>query len=132
MLNMYNELKELLNNSYSIMSNYKVACILQMKDGNIYEGVNVENPSFKDGMCAEQVAIGSAISDGYKEGDFDKIYLLGSSENSISPCFLCRQLLVEVMDKDCEIISYDKNGNKNIYKISDLCPHAFSKENLND
>lgn len=132
MLNMYNELKELLNNSYSIMSNYKVACILQMKDGNIYEGVNVENPSFKDGMCAEQVAIGSAISDGYKEGDFDKLYLLGSSENSITPCFLCRQLLIEVMDKECKIISYDKNGNNKIYKISDLCPHAFSKEDLND
>ncbi len=129
---MYNELKELINNSYSIMSNYKVACIVKMKDGKIFKGVNVENPSFKDGMCAEQVAIGSAIADGYKEGDFDCIYLLGSSKKSITPCFLCRQLIIEVMDIDNKIISYDENGNETLYKISDLCPHAFSKENLND
>ena len=132
MLNMYNELKELLSNSYSIMSDYKVACIIKMKDGSFYKGVNVENPSFKDGMCAEQVAIGSAITDGYKEGDFDKIYLLGSSKKSITPCFLCRQLLVEFFDNVDEIISYDDNGSKKIYKVKDLCPHSFSKEDLND
>ena len=132
MLNMYEELKKILDNSYSIMSNYKVACIVKMKDGKTYKGVNVENPSFKDGMCAEQVAIGSAISDGYKEGDFDILYLLGSSKKAITPCFLCRQLLVEFMEPDNKIISYDNEGNETIYKVSDLCPYTFSKEDLND
>ena len=129
---MYNELKELIKNSYSNMSNYKVACIIKMKDGTLYKGVNIENPSFKDGMCAEQVAIGSAISDGYKEKDFDKIYLLGSNISSITPCFLCRQLLIEFFDKDSLVVSYNVDGKETIYKISDLCPFPFSKENLND
>lgn len=129
---MFDELKKLMNNCYVKNSNYRVAVIVKMKDGKLYSGVNVENPSFKDGMCAEQVAIGSAISDGYKEGDFDTLYLLGSSKKSITPCFLCRQLLVEFMDSDNKIISYDESGKETIYKVSDLCPYAFSKENLYD
>lgn len=129
---MFERLKELQNNCYVNNSNYKVSVIVKMKDGTLYEGVNVENPSFKDGMCAEQVAIGSAISDGYKEGDFDTLYLLGSSKKAITPCFLCRQLLVEFMECDNKIISYDNEGNETIYKVSDLCPYTFSKEDLND
>ena len=129
---MFERLKELQNNCYVNNSNYKVSVIVKMKDGTLYEGVNVENPSFKDGMCAEQVAIGSAISDGYKEGDFDILYLLGSSKKAITPCFLCRQLLVEFMECDNKIISYDNEGNETIYKVSDLCPYTFSKEDLND
>lgn len=129
---MFERLKELQNNCYVNNSNYKVGVIVKMKDGTLYEGVNVENPSFKDGMCAEQVAIGSAISDGYKEGDFDTLYLLGSSKKAITPCFLCRQLLVEFMHSDNKIISYDNEGNETIYKVSDLCPYTFSKEDLND
>lgn len=129
---MFEELKEIKKNSYSNISNYAVACIVKMKDGTYFKGVNVENPSFKDGLCAEQVAIGSAISDGYKKGDFDTLYLLGSSEHQITPCFLCRQLLTELMDLNTKVISYDKFGKKTVYKLSDLCPHTFGSGDLND
>ena len=129
---MFNDLKELLNRSYSKLSNYNVACIVVMKDGVKYKGVNIENPSFKDGLCAEQVAIGSAIADGYKEKDFDKIYLLGSSKNAITPCFLCRQVIIEFFDMNDEIISYDYTGKEHVYKVSELCPHAFGGKDLND
>ena len=37
------KLKELLNNSYAVYSNYKVSCILETKDNNYFYGVNVEN-----------------------------------------------------------------------------------------
>ena len=127
---MFNELKEIINNSYSPKSNYKVACIVKMKDGAFFKGVNVENPSFKDGMCAEQVAIGTAISEGYKEGEFENIYLLGSSKHAITPCFLCRQVLVEFCDKNTTIISYDEKGQETKYTLNELCPHTFSGEDL--
>lgn len=129
---MFNELEYLIKNSYCPKSKYAVACIVKMKDGNCFKGVNVENPSFKDGMCAEQVAIGTAISEGYKKGDFDTLYLLGSSKHAITPCFLCRQVLVEFFDKDNIIISYDCEGKETIYKVSELCPYTFSEEDLND
>jgi len=129
---MFNELKELIKNSYTPKSNYSVACIVKTKDGNFFKGVNIENPSFKDGLCAEQVAIGAAISEGYKKGEFEELYLLGSSKHAITPCFLCRQVLVEFFEKDTKIITYDEFGKDTIYKIEDLCPHTFSEEDLND
>ena len=129
---MFNELKELIKNSYSPKSKYAVACIIKMKDGKFFKGVNVENPSFKDGMCAEQVAIGTAISAGYKKGDFDTLYLLGSSKHAITPCFLCRQVLVEFFDKENKIISYDEMGKETTYTLDILCPHTFSEDDLND
>lgn len=129
---MFEKLKELIDNSYSIYSKYKVACIVKMKDGTLFEGVNIENPSFKDGLCAEQVAIGSAISDGYKKGDFDKIYLLGDSAYAITPCFLCRQVILEFFEDENEVISFTENGKEKVFLIKDLCPHAFSEKELNN
>ena len=129
---MFNVLVELKKNSYSNISKYATSCIVKMKDGTIFKGVNVENPSFKDGLCSEQVAIGSAIADGYKMGDFDSLYLLGSSEHFITPCFLCRQVLLEFFELDSKIISYDESGKETIYKLSDLCPHSFGSGDLND
>lgn len=131
-VSMFEKLLELRNNSYSKLSGYKVACIIKMNDDKEYNGVNIENPSFKDGMCAEQVAIGSAISDGYKKGDIKEMYLLGSSNKSITPCFLCRQLITEFMTNDTSIITYDKTGKETKYKVSELCSNAFGSDDLND
>ena len=129
---MYERLKKIRENSYSYKSNYKVACIVEMKDGTYFEGVNIENPSFKDGLCAEQVAIGTAIANGYTKYDFEKIYLLGSSDYSITPCFLCRQLIIEFFEVNKKVISYANDGTVKEYKISDLCPYAFSERDLNN
>lgn len=127
---MFERLKKLRENSYSYKSNYRVACIIQMKDGNIFEGVNVENPSFKDGLCAEQVAIGTAIAKGYTKNDFETLYLLGDSEYEITPCFLCRQLLIEFFEPTKLVITYNAKGKEKKYKISELCPHTFSEKEL--
>lgn len=129
---MYKELCEIINNSYSNISNHKVACIVTMKDGKTFEGVNVENPSLKDGLCAEQVAIGSAIAKGYTKGDFNSIYILGSSNHAITPCFLCRQVLVEFFNENALVITYDKEGNESKYLIKELCPYTFGEADLND
>ena len=129
---MFERLKGIIDNSYSNKSDFKVACIVEMKDGKTFEGVNVENPSFKDGLCAEQVAIGTAVAHGYTKNDFEKIYLLGSNAYPITPCFLCRQLIVEFIEMDKKVITYSNDGKEKVYKISELCPHTFSERDLNN
>ncbi|MGL5205064.1 MAG: cytidine deaminase family protein, partial [Metamycoplasmataceae bacterium] len=57
-------LKEIANKSYSPYSNFKVAVILEMKNGEYISGTNIENSSFPLSMCAERVAIGVAIMRG--------------------------------------------------------------------
>lgn len=123
-------LKLLLNKSYAIYSNYKVSCILELKDGSYVNGVNVENASYGATICAERNAITSAITMGYKKEDFVRLSIMNSTDKIGTPCMMCRQLFVEFFDKDMEIVCYDINGNKKIYKVGDLCPYEFSKDNL--
>ena len=75
--------------AYAPYSNYLVGAAVRTLDGNIFEGVNVENAAYPLGVCAERTAIVSAVAHGYKPGDFEAIGM------SASPCGGCRQWLFE-------------------------------------
>ena len=126
---MREELVDLLKNSYSPISGKSVAAIVKMNDGTLFKGVNVENPSFKSGLCAEQVAIGSAISAGYKKGSFDSIYIMDDDNSFIEPCFLCRQNFVDLFDKNVKIYLLTMDGKEKVYLMNELCPYPFRMEN---
>ncbi|VEU68141.1 cytidine deaminase [Mycoplasmopsis pulmonis] len=53
----YNELKTLLEKSYSPYSKFKVASIVLDKGGKKFKGVNVENAAYPSGICAERSAL---------------------------------------------------------------------------
>lgn len=128
---MKEKLLSLLDNSHSPYSNFRVASIVVMNDGTEFCGVNVENASYGAGICAERSAIVSAISNGYKKGNFKHLYVMCGDSNSISTCcFLCRQVIVEFFDKDSVITCYDKNGNSKDFLVSELCPYPFDEGDL--
>lgn len=127
---MKEKLLELLQNSYSPYSQFRVACIIVMKDGNTFSGVNVENASYGATICAERSAIVSAISQGYHRHDFEKIYVMCDSDKISSSCFLCRQIMAEMFEKEKEVILMNRNGEEAHYTISDLCPYPFDDEDL--
>ena len=119
-----------LNNSYSPYSKFRVSAIVVMKDGKEFVGTNVENASYGACICAERVAITSAIADGYKKGDFDKLYVMVDSDKISSCCFMCRQVITEFYDKDSEIILSNNKGDFKTYTVSELCPVPFNEEDL--
>lgn len=127
---MEEELRNLLNNAYADYSNFKVSCILYTKDGRKFHGVNVENASFGATICAERSAIVSAISNGVKKGEFEKICIMNSSEKIATPCFICRQLFEEFFDPDMEVICFNKSGSSMTYQVKDLCSFPFGEDNL--
>lgn len=127
---MEESLKRLLKNSYSPYSGFRVAAICLMKDGKCFGGVNVENASYGATICAERVAITSAIASGYKKGDFSKLYVMCDSSRVASCCFLCRQIISEFFSPDDEIILYSNDFDREIYTVRDLCPYPFGCEDL--
>lgn len=127
---MKEKLMNLLNNSYSPYSNFKVAAIAVMNDGREFKGVNVENASYGASICAERSAILSAISAGYKKYDFDRLYLMCDSDKIGLPCFACRAVISELFMPDCKVIAMTPNGKEEVYTVSQLCPYPFNDENL--
>lgn len=127
---MIEKLKKLNENSYSPYSHFKVSAIAVMKDGKEFGGVNVENASYGATICAERSAILSAISNGYKKGDFEKIYVYVNEPKASTPCFVCRQVLCELFEKDKQVICVNNKGEETIYTIKELCPFPFDESDL--
>ena len=126
---MREELEKLLNNSYAKYSNYRVSCICVMNDGKLIGGVNVENASYGATICAERNAITSAITLGYKKGDFKELHVMVDSDKLGSPCFVCRQVITEFMDKNVLVKLYSINEERTL-TVEELFPYTFSEENL--
>jgi cytidine deaminase len=75
--------------AYAPYSHYLVGAAVRTRDGRVFEGVNVENAVYPLGVCAECTAIVSAVSAGYRPGDFEAIGI------TAAPCGGCRQWLYE-------------------------------------
>ena len=46
------------------------------------------------------------------------------------PCFLCRQVISELFDKDAIIRCYATTGEYKEYKVEDICPYPFGSDDL--
>lgn len=127
---MKEKLISLLNNSYSPYSKFRVSSIAIMKDGKEFGGVNVENASYGASICAERVAITSAVANGYKKHDFKELYVMCDSSVIGPSCLICRQVIQEFFEKDCKIIMLNRDGDSLIKTVEELCPYPFNEENL--
>ena len=127
---MKEKLNELLNNSYSPYSKFRVASIVVMKDKTEFKGVNVENAAYGSSICAERSAILGAISNGYKKHDFEAIYVMCDNEKIGMPCFACRQVISEFFEKDKNLIAMNPNGNQIVKSIAEICPYPFDEGDL--
>jgi cytidine deaminase len=79
--------------AYAPYSSFAVGAAVESSDGRIFAGCNVENLSFGLTMCAERVAIGSAIAAGGKS--LRRIVVVADTQTPVSPCGACRQVMAE-------------------------------------
>ena len=107
--------------SKSKYSNFPVGCALLSDNNKVIHGCNIESAVYPSTMCAERVAIYSAISQGITK--FKAVAIV--SNNSAKPCGSCRQIIYEYVG-DVPIYISDSNGNSvETYYIKDLLPHPF-------
>ncbi|MBS7576141.1 MULTISPECIES: cytidine deaminase [unclassified Enterococcus] len=111
--------------AYAPYSQFKVGATLVSKSGTVYQGCNIENVSYGLTNCAERTAIFKAISEG--EQAFSKLYIYGETEQPISPCGACRQVMFEFFEPETEIVLISKNRTIKRVKMAELLPYQFKK-----
>ena len=105
--------------AYAPYSRFAVGAAVQCKSGAIFAGSNIENISYGLTICAERIAIGSAVASGERE--FVAIAVAADTIEPIVPCGACRQFLAE-FSPDLIIVSATLRGDRKIENLSRLLP----------
>lgn len=105
--------------AYAPYSKFQVGAALVAVDGRVFTGCNVENISFGLTICAERNAVFSAVASGCRE--FSKIVIVADTEEPVSPCGACRQVLAE-FNPNLEILLANFHGKQARFHLSELLP----------
>ncbi len=111
--------------AYSPYSEYKVGAALLCADGTVFTGCNVENSSYGMTVCAERIAVFSAITDGHR--DFVALAVVAIGEHMPYPCGACRQVLNEFCREEFSvyIAKADALDDYEVISLAELLPHGF-------
>lgn len=119
------EAKAVQTRAYTPYSHFAVGAALLAHSGVVYTGCNVENASYGLTICAERNAIAHAVACG--ERTFEAIAIV--TENGVTPCGACRQVLAE-FSPTILVILMDGRGTQRRYRLTELLPDAFGPEHL--
>jgi len=109
--------------AYAPYSGFLVGAAVLTRDGRIFGGCNIENRSFGSTVCAERVALGSAIASG-SEG-LEAVAVISETDPPAAPCGLCLQVLTEFGGQDLPVLLINPSGDRQEYRLQDLHPHPF-------
>ena len=130
--------RKVTESAYAPYSHFHVGAVARMNDGSLVTGTNQENASYPVGICAERVLLASAsmlhtgvgidtmaISYHNKEGD---------SSKPVSPCGMCRQVLLEYEERTGQHIRLIMSGMEGnvivLERASQLLPLSFGSDDL--
>ena len=130
--------KQATSNAYAPYSKFHVGAALLLENGKIITGNNQENAAYPSGLCAERTAVFYANAQ-YPDQKIKTIAIAAHyngdfTEDLISPCGSCRQVLLEVesrYDSPVKIMMYNKKGEVYVAEsMSSLMPLSFDKKAL--
>ena len=109
------------DNAKAKFSNFKVGCALLTDNDEIILGCNIESAAYPSTLCAERVAIYSALSKGYE--NFKAIAVV--SDCAAKPCGPCRQIIYEYLGDIPIFLSNPKIDKIDKVTIEELLPYPF-------
>jgi cytidine deaminase len=115
--------------AFAPYSNFLVGAAVEAEDGSITPGCNVESASYGLTLCAERVAVFSAVARGYRR--FRRVAVVTDTPDPTPPCGACRQILWEFAP-DAEVVLANLSGRVVRYTMRELVPHAFDARQLRD
>ena len=115
--------QEVRSRAYAPYSGFRVGASVLMDDGNIYTGCNIENRSFGGTVCAERVAVGTAVAAGCNT--IRAVVVVSETDPPAAPCGLCLQVLTEFGGPDLPLLLVNPQDESQEYRLADLHPHPF-------
>jgi len=113
--------------AYCPYSDFPVGAAVDTDIGR-FTGCNIENASFGLAVCAERVALFTAVAAGATRIDHLAVSCLKAGDadppGSRMPCGACRQVITEFMSQDATV-TVDGAG---VWRVGDLLPQAFQLE----
>ena len=103
-------------------SRCEVGAALEVADGTIVTGCNIENATYGLTICAERVAMFKALSEGHRA--FRRIAIVADTKEPASPCGACRQILWE-FGGDLEVVLANLRRETGRYSLGELLPMPF-------
>lgn len=118
--------------AYAPYSHFLVGAALQINDGRIIVGANVENCSYGLTICAERAAVCAAVAAGVLPGQVVGVAVAASApEGVVAPCGACRQVLAEFAPLHAPIIMHNlQHQTTQTTTLQDLLPLAFAPSHL--
>ena len=113
-------------NSHSPYSHFPVGAALLTEDGRVFTGCNVENASYGLTLCAERVAVSTAVAAGCRR--FTRLAIAGGTRRAARPCGACLQVMAEFCGPKFPIIMVPLDQPKKVERVTlrDLLPQVFS------
>ncbi|HCP46039.1 MAG TPA: cytidine deaminase [Deltaproteobacteria bacterium] len=113
--------------SHAPYSKFLVGAAVRGATGRIYTGSNVESSSYGLTICAERLAICTALHQG--ETELVEIAVVADTQGAPGPCGACRQFMYDFAPK-ATVLMADLHGDTRTVSVEDLIPFAFGPGDL--
>ncbi len=111
--------------AFAPYSHFHVGAAVMLSDGSVVSGCNVENASYGLSVCAERVALWSAVAQGRRD-----FVAMGVIVPNGTPCGACRQVMSELCPPDMPVWVENGDGSVRRFTVAELLPAAFRPEDL--
>jgi homotetrameric cytidine deaminase len=110
-------------NAYAPYSRFRVGAALELTNGAIVTGANVENVSYGLTICAERSALVRAVSQFGPEIRIRAVAVTNLNQAASPPCGACRQVLAEFAEPDAPV-AFPAAGGPCVMSFAELMPLA--------
>jgi len=121
---------EVAHHAHDRYSTFKVGAAIQLDNGEVVTGTNVENMSYGLTICAERSALVRAVAKFGNKIRVKAVAITNLNGQDSPPCGACRQVLAEFIDREAPV-AFPWQGKIVVVPFSAVLPYPFTLQEKN-